>query len=157
MMLIIPPAKSLLETRSVTTYTLCNLLSKFNSLLKIIERITQTPRESFEAPTNRLKRKKNSIFIEKTLQTVRISSLKSTNEYYPSNNCEILEKNLFDFFAFLREEGLKTGVFNKTTRSNIDASYDGGKLVETGTALPPRKRFRAETRELASRGWYAGT
>lgn len=69
MMLIIPPAKSLLETRSVTTYTLCNLLSKFNSLLKIIERITQTPRESFEAPTNRLKRKKNSIFIEKTLQT----------------------------------------------------------------------------------------
>lgn len=155
MMLIIPPAKSLLNersNRSVTTYILCNLLSKFNSLLKIIERITQTPRESFEAPTNRLKRKKNSIFIEKTLQTVRTSSLKSTNEYYQQLR-NLGEKSL----RFLREEGLKTGVFNKTTRSNIDASYDGGKLVETGTALPPRKRFRAETRELASRGWYAGT
>lgn len=153
-MLIIPPAKSLLETRSVTTYTLCNLLSKFNSLLKIIERITQTPRESFEAPVK--KKKEFNIYWE-NVTNVRTSSLKSTNEYYPSNNCEILEKNLFDFFAFLREEGLKTGVFNKTASSNIDASYDGGKLVETGTALPPRKRFRAETRELASRGWYAGT
>lgn len=81
---------------------------------------------------------------------MRTSSLKSTNEYYPSNNCEILEKNLFDFFAFLREEGLKTGVFNETTRSNIDASYDGGKLVETGTALPLENGFE---RKLAS--WQA--